>query len=154
MVAIAVAYGSAFLPGGAPAWAPWALMLGMSTTMVAMMVMGSARNGRIGKLAIPFGFVFLVLVGGFGFALAYPGTDAVNPELWLGLPPRAAVILYVIGFGPLLVMPLAYALTFDQQTLRPEDLERVRQHRRGTDADAALAAAGTPRRLEPEEVAR
>lgn len=138
---IAAAYASAFLPGGAPGWAPWLLAFGMCVCMVAMMVMGAAREGRVGRLAIPFGLVLLVLTAGFGAALAHPGTDPTNPELWLGLPPRAAIILYVIGFVPLFVVPVAYALTFDEQTLRPGDLERIRRHR--TTADAV--ARRTPR---------
>ena len=56
------------------------------------------------------------------FALPDPG--AAEP-LWLGLPRRAAIILYGIGLLPTLVLPVAYALTFADQTLRPEDLERV-----------------------------
>jgi hypothetical protein len=155
---IAVAYGSAFLPGGTPGWAPWLLAFGMSTCMVAIMVMGAARKGRVGRLALPFAFVFLVLTVGFGAALAHPGTDPANPELWLGLPPRAAIILYVIGFMPLLVIPLAYALTFDEQTLRPEDLERIRRHRTvaENEADVAAGAERNPARRasEPTEVGR
>lgn len=130
MLAIAAAYASAFLPGGAPDWAAWAMALGLSTSMVAMMILGAARNGRIGRLAVPFGFVFAVLVVCFGIALALPATNPVEPTLWFGLPPRAAVILYGIGILPLLVVPLAYALTFEEQTLRPEDLERIRRYRR------------------------
>jgi hypothetical protein len=34
-------------------------------------------------------------------------------------------VLYGIGLLPTLVLPVAYALTFADQTLRPEDLERV-----------------------------
>jgi hypothetical protein len=141
MVAIAAAYASAFLPGGTPPWAPWALVVGMSACMVSIMAMGAARDGSIGRLAIPFGFVFVVLVGGFGAALAHPGTDPANPELWLGLPPRAAIVLYVVGFLPLFVVPVAYALTFDHQTLRPEDLERIRRHRTVAERAEREAAA-------------
>jgi hypothetical protein len=136
---IAVAYGSAFLPGGTPGWAPWLLAFGMSTCMVAIMVMGAARKGRVGRLALPFAFVFLVLTVGFGAALAHPGTDPANPEL-------------------LLVIPLAYALTFDEQTLRPEDLERIRRHRTvaENEADVAAGAERNPARRasEPTEVGR
>ena len=53
----------------------------------------------------------------------------VKLPLWLGLPPRAAVVLYVIGFLPVLVLPLAYALTFDALTLSEADLARARAAR-------------------------
>jgi hypothetical protein len=152
MAVVAVAYASAWLPGGAPGWAPWLLAVGMSTCMVSMMVMGAAREGRIGKLVFPFAFVFLVLVAGFGFALAYPGIDPADPVLWFGLPPRAAVVLYVVGFLPLFVVPIAYALTFDGQTLRPEDLERIRRHRTSAEPHDRPIAPG--RAAEPTGAGR
>lgn len=128
-LAIAAAYGSAFLPGGAPPWAPWALAIGLAGCLVGVMALGAARQGRLGRLGPVFGFVFAVLVLGFGAALGLPAVDPAEPTLWLGLPPRAAIILYGIGFLPLLVVPVAYALSFEEQTLRPEDLERIRHHR-------------------------
>jgi len=53
--------------------------------------------------------------------------ETVSTPLWLGLPPRAAVILYGIGVLPLFVLPIAYAVTFESLTLNETDLERVRQ---------------------------
>jgi hypothetical protein len=35
-------------------------------------------------------------------------------------------VVFGIGLLPVLVLPVAYALTFEAQTLRDEDLERVR----------------------------
>jgi len=55
-----------------------------------------------------------------------PPETATSP-LWLGLPFRAAVVLYGIGILPLFVLPFAYALTFESLTLSEADLERVRQ---------------------------
>jgi hypothetical protein len=120
-------------------------VVGMSASMVAMMVLGAVRDGRVGKLWIPFAFVFLVFTVGFGVALALPGTDPADPVLWLGLPPRAAIVLFAIGFLPLLVVPVAYAVTFDEQTLRLEDLERIRRHRIVTDEESEASAAVRPR---------
>jgi hypothetical protein len=54
-----------------------------------------------------------------------PAESGVDTGLWLGLPPRAAVVLYGIGLIPLLLIPLAYAFTFEEQTLSDGDLERV-----------------------------
>lgn len=126
ILAIAAAYASAFLPGGTPGWGPWLMAIGIAAIMVATMILGAARNGKIGKLAIPFAFVFVVLAGGFCVVLALPPADPSDPELWLGLPPRAAVILYGIGLLPLFAVPVAYALTFDEMTLSQDDLDRVR----------------------------
>ncbi|TVR65306.1 MAG: hypothetical protein EA422_04520 [Gemmatimonadales bacterium] len=131
---IGVAYASAFLPGGTPEWAPWLFVAGMSVMMVSTMALGAAREGSIGRLWIPFGLVLVILMGGFGLVLALPPADPLDPALWLGLPPRAAIVLYGIGFLPFLLVPVAYAATFHEQTLGPGDLERIR--------DEALAARG------------
>ena len=39
---------------------------------------------------------------------------------------RTAAIVYGVGLLPLLVLPVTYALTFDDQILTEEDLRRVR----------------------------
>lgn len=135
LVLIALAYAAAFLPGGAPGWAAWAMMLGTVALMTATMVLGAARDGRIGWLGVPFALVFLVLVGAFGAALALPEGDAAAPRLYLGLPPRAAAVLYGVGLLPLLVVPLAYALSFDGATLREGDVARVREARARREAE-------------------
>ena len=156
VAAVGAAYASAFLPGGAPAWAAWAFALAMPVAVLSLLVLGVSRPGRgIGRLVYPFAFVFVVLVAGFSAALLLPPPAADSP-LWLGLPPGAAVILYGVGILPLFVLPMAYALTFDRQTLSAADLERVRA------AAAALAresggaggppAAGGPPRVEGSSV--
>ncbi|MGH7720349.1 MAG: hypothetical protein ACREON_16080, partial [Gemmatimonadaceae bacterium] len=127
-LALAAAYASAFFPGAPAPWAPWALALGIPTALVATMVLGAARGRRgVGRLAWPFAFVGVTLALGFGLALALPVDEHAGMQLWLGLPPRTAIVLYGIGLLPILVLPIAYALTFDEQTLNAEDLERVRR---------------------------
>ena len=124
---IGAAYGGALIAGSVPPWTPWALMIGTSTVMLATMVLGASRSGRgVGKLVAPFVAMFVVLLVGFGAALAMPAESA-GARLWLGLPARAAVILYGIGVLPLFVLPMAYALTFESLTLTEADLERVRK---------------------------
>lgn len=125
-VLVAAAYVAAIVSTPAPAWAPWALMIGTATVMLATMVLGASRpRGGVGKLAVPFVAMFAVLVVGFGAVLLMPAESAGSP-LWFGLPPRAAVVLYGIGALPLFVLPIAYALTFDSLTLSDADLARVR----------------------------
>ncbi len=139
---IAVAYGSAFLPGAPPSWAAWLLAAGTCLALVSMMAVGAARNGRVGgRLTAAFGLVLLVVGGGFGALLALPPADPGDPTLWLGLPPRAAVLLYGIGVIPFFIVPVAYAWTFDAFTLSEADLERVRGAAKGWKADAAAAEA-------------
>lgn len=136
-VAMAAAYAGALAPGGGGAWTAWAFVLGIACMMVGLMVLGAARpGGGVGRLALPFAFVWLVLAGGFATVLAMGPVDPADPTLWLGLPPRAAIVLYGIGLLPVLVLPLAYALTFDALTLGEDDLARVRAARRAMDESA------------------
>ena len=126
---IAAGYAGAFLPGEAPTWSAWAMVIGNSTLLVALMLLGSVRTGgSIRPLAAPLLAVYLILLGGFGAALALP-TEPHGAALWLGLPRRAALVLYGIGLLPVAILPFAYARTFNTITLRPEDLERIRAAR-------------------------
>jgi hypothetical protein len=127
VVAIAAGYSSAFMRGGAPAWGIWLLAIGIPISLTAVMVLGAARGRRgIGSLKIPFAIVFLVLAIGFGAAISLPANESANSALWLGLPARAAIIIYGIGLLPIFVLPIAYAVTFETQTLDSQDLEKVR----------------------------
>ena len=125
-LSIAAAYASAFREGGAPAWASWAMALGVPVDLVATMILGAARRGRLpASVLAAFALVGVLLAGGFALALALPADLGAAEPLWLGLPRRAAVIVYGVGLLPVIVLPVVYALTFDAQTLRPEDQERV-----------------------------
>ena len=124
---IAAAYGSALLPGGAPAWAPWAMLIGISLTCIGTMALGAARPGRrLGPMVWALGFVFVVLVGCFGAALILPAGEGPGARLLLGLPLRAALVVYGIGLLPAVVLPVVYARTFRALTLDESDLERIR----------------------------
>jgi hypothetical protein len=126
--AIAIGYAAAFLPGATPTWAPWLLALGIPMALGAIMILGAARGRMgIGPLKYPFAFVVAALVIGFCAALAIPATEGSLSKLWLGLPARAAIVIYGIGLLPIIVLPVAYALTFETQTLNSEDVERVRE---------------------------
>jgi hypothetical protein len=140
--ACGAAYASAFLPGGSPSWAPWSLGFGTAVVMVSCAALGAARAGKgVGRLRIPLALVLLILAGGFATILSLPPIDPADPRLILGLPPGAAVVLLGIGLLPLLVLPVAYALTFEETTLSETDLERVR---RAGEAYRAGASATVP----------
>lgn len=153
-LAIAASYASAFLPGDPPAWAPWGLAMGTAVMLVASMALGAARRGGTGRLALPFAATFLVLAGGFGAVLALGPTDPRDPTLWLGLPPRAAIVMYGVGLLPLLFLPLAYALTFDEMTLSEADLARVRDAARALSPATASPAPAPGAAPASVEVAR
>ena len=145
---IAAAYASAFLPGGTPPWGPWLMAVGVPLVLVSVMVLGAVRSGSgMGRLAWPFAFVGGILGAGFLLALGLPADEAAGVALYLGLPLRASIILYGIGLLPIVILPVAYALTFDAMTLNAEDVERVRlageewaRRRAAGPAPAGLAA--------------
>ena len=128
ILAIAIGYAAAFSRGGTPSWAPWLLALGIPVALGAIMILGAARGQMgIGPLKYPFAFVVAVLAIGFCAALVLPATESPLSRLWLGLPARAAIVIYGIGLLPIIVLPVAYALTFETQTLNAEDVEQVRE---------------------------
>lgn len=128
ILAIATGYAAAFLDGGPPPWAPWLLAVGIPISLGAIMILGAARGQLgIGPLKYPFAFVVATLVIGFGAALALPATESALSRLWLGLPARAAIVIYGIGLLPIIILPVAYALTFETQTLNAEDVAQVRE---------------------------
>lgn len=132
-LAIAAAYAAAFTPGGAPAWAAWAMALGTSTcmtsiTLLAVASSAAARARRAPLVAVVSALVavWILMSGCFALALLLSPETAAEPRLWLGLPRRAAILLYGVGLLPLLILPFAYALTFDALTLPVEELARIR----------------------------
>lgn len=127
IVQIAAAYAAAFGKDGTPAWAPWLLATGIPVSSVGIMIMGALRErARIGRLAVPFAIVALLLVSGFTLALGLPADESATSALFLGLPLRAAVVVYGVGLIPILILPVAYALTFDTQTLSEDDVSKAR----------------------------
>ncbi len=119
------AYGSAFLPGGAPGWAGPTLAVGAVLTMTGTALLAAAREGA-GPLTAVLGGGGLLLALAMIALWSIPPADAANPRLVLGLPARAAHLLYGIGLLPALVVPLVYAWSFDRATLSEEDVRRVR----------------------------
>ena len=92
------------------------------------MVLGAARGAKgIGALKIPILLVFVMLAAAFCLALALPPSEARDSTLYLGLPLRAAIIVYGSGLLPTLILPIVYALTFETQTLSEADVGRVRE---------------------------
>lgn len=140
--AIGSVYAVALATGAAPAWGGPVFAVAIATIIVAFMMLGVARTGaRIGWLWFAFAYTFAVLAGGFLLALWLPAEQA-GARLILGLPVRAAIIMYGIGLFPAFVVPLAYALTFDRLTLSESDLRRVRDMRTSLGQTRAGGARG------------
>jgi hypothetical protein len=148
ILAIAIGYAAAFRQSGTPVWAPWLLALGIPISLGAIMILGAARGQKgIGPLKLPFLFVVAVLAIGFCAALALPATESPLSKLWLGLPLRAAIVIYGVGLLPIVVLPVAYALTFETQILSAEDVERVRAMGRENRERTSLANDASDREL-------
>ncbi len=151
LLAIAGGYTAAFNKGGTPRWAPWLLALGIPVAVGAIMILGAARGARgVGPLKLPFLFVVAILAIGFCAALVLPASESQLSRLWLGLPARAAVVVYGIGLLPIVVLPIAYALTFETQTLSAEDVERVRELGRAYKARSETSSDNEPAQPDDE----
>lgn len=126
LCAIAFAYASAFFVAGGARWSVPAFIVGACLAMGALMALGAGRDGGPGLLWLPILVTVSIVAVALLLAWALPGE---REPLWLGLPRRAAIVLYGAGLLPMFVLPWVYALTFDRWTLRPGDVERVRAAR-------------------------
>lgn len=121
-------YLAALLPGDSPNWAAYALALGIGSLLVGILLLGARKEGRVpAKVAWVFVVTGLWVAGGLVALLALPGVDAPDAPLVLGLPRRAAFLLLGVGLAPGFVIPLAYGLVFDRETLTDQDLERLHE---------------------------
>ena len=126
LLLVALAYLSAWLRGDAAPWMLWSMIAGVALSLSGAIALGGIRRGRSGRRVIATaGFLFVVLLSGFGAGLLLPTGSSTGPFL-LGLPLRAAVILLGIGIVPALVLPFAYAADFDDSGLDETSLAAFR----------------------------
>jgi hypothetical protein len=143
-LAVGAGYAAAFLPGGAPPWAPWCLAIGTNGALTSLMALGALRRGRLAPaLQWTFAGMFALCSGAFAAALTLAANEGAGGPLLLGLPLRSAIVLYGVGIAPMLVLPLVWARTFETATLSEEDLRRLRETLEAT-ARAARAGTGEP----------
>ena len=132
----ALAYASAFSAGGAPTWAARLFAVCTVTLLSALIAMGARRGNRpLGALIAPIALTASLLLVGFVAALVVAPVTAATPLVG-GLPVGAAIVVYGIGLIPMLILPVAYALTFSNLTLTDDDLKRVRDVGEAMRADA------------------
>jgi hypothetical protein len=95
---------------------------------VALIVVAVGREDSVGPLGIPLLLLLIFLQACAVGMVVFRGRVLDGP--WVaGLPMAAAIQLYGLFFGPLLLVALVYALTFDRFELTEEALERLEDFR-------------------------
>ncbi len=137
VVLAAGAFAAAFWTAAGALWPAIVLAWATALLMASLLGLGGtdSTGGRLGSPGGRFGStgpvwtaaaaILLLVGGGLSLALAL-GAPEAGASLWGGLPPGAAVLVYVVGILPALVVPAAYAWGFDETALGPEELARLR----------------------------
>lgn len=119
------AYAVAWMSGGASPVAPWLMVAGITMTLSAMILLSAGTTARRRVLVGAAIVLAILLAGAFGAALLLP-REASSDDLLLGLPRRLALVVYVIGLIPALILPLAFAIDFRDDGLDPDALKALR----------------------------
>lgn len=123
---VALSYAAVFADAGGR-WAAWALAIGANGVIMTLMAIGAVRHDALPRALVwTFVTLFVLCAGSFTAALWLPAAEGANGPLLLGLPLRTAIVLYGVGVVPILILPFAYAFTFESSTLSDADLARVR----------------------------
>ena len=108
----------------------WLAMIGIAASMSGTLVIGALRNDRLSRPAALAAMVLLIVpLLAFGAALVLPAETATGPLL-LGLPRRAALVLFGVGVLPLCILPFAYASDANNAPLDAEALAALRAEAR------------------------
>lgn len=125
---VGAGYATALIPAAPTAAGPWLVAVGTAGSLISVMAIGAEKDGRLGTLGPIFLVLFAVLAGGLGAPLVLDHPPATpGSGLILGLPPDTAVIVYGVGLLPVLVVPLAYALTFRRSSLGEREWHELRE---------------------------
>ena len=99
--------------------------------IMSMMALGAIRRGKIAPvLRWVFAGMFVFCAGCFCVALAIPANEGAGGPLLFNFPLRSTIVLLGVAIVPILVMPFAWALTFDSSMLSEADLQRLREAQR------------------------
>lgn len=142
----ATAFGAAFWAAAGAMWP--AIVLAWATALLLASLLGlggtdptrwrpestGGRFGSTGPVWAAAAAILLLVGGGLSLALGL-GAPEPGASLWGGLPPGAAALVYLVGILPALVVPAAYAWGFDETTLGPEELARLREAGRPSETE-------------------
>jgi len=125
---LVLGYSATFWPGGVPMWVSVMFAVATVAQLMAFCVLGAVtREGRLGAAAWGVLTMGLLVGGALVYAIVAPDLGADEPLL-LGLPRRAAVILYGVGVGPLAVLAMGFVKHF-REWAPPEPLEHERHEK-------------------------
>ena len=94
---------------------PMLMALGTTAVLAGIAQLAIVRHGRATpRLARTVRWVFGAMAVGFVGVLLMPAPVAGGPLL-LGLPRLTAILLFIVGAFPLVVLPIAYARAFDAE---------------------------------------
>lgn len=105
--------------------AAWAFALLTAAFPVALMALGAARRGRLGRAAWALA-ALLVLAEGAAAGVLLLGGGRAEGTL-AGFPAATVVLIAGVWLLPLPLATLAYAWTFDEAGITPEHLTRLRE---------------------------
>jgi hypothetical protein len=126
LLAQVAAYTLAMMSGPEVAAIPWLGITGIAATMSGTLVIGALRQDRLSlHAAIAAAVLLLVPLAAFSAVLLLPQETASGPLL-LGLPRRAAIVLFGIGVLPVFLLPVAYARDNSAASLSAESLAELR----------------------------
>jgi hypothetical protein len=110
---LVIGYGATWLPGGAPRWVAVCFALATVLQLCAFCLLGAVRrDGRVGSVAISVAVMGLLVGGALVYAILAADPGAAE-GLVLGIPRRAALVLYGVGVAPLVVLSVVFVRTFD-----------------------------------------
>lgn len=135
-----MAYALAF--AGAGSASAWCMAVALAVLLPATMALGTTARGRPGTVVrVALWGTGVVFVAAFSLALGLPATEGAGSPLTLGFPLRAAIVLYGAGALPMLVLPLVYAWTFEDEAF---DTRRLREAGVAASAKENGATDGEP----------
>lgn len=103
------------------------MVFGVALLMPGALLLGALRPGRSHRrLVVVAASMGALLLMAFGAALLLPDSSSAEP-LWLGLPRRAAIIVYGVGLLPVLWLPWAFARDFKDFGLDEARLAELRR---------------------------
>lgn len=114
--------------------AAWTFALLTAAFPVALMALGAARRGRLGRAAWALAGLLVMAEGTAAGVLLLGGGGAAGASL-AGFPLATAVLLAGVWLLPLPLATLAYAWAFDDTGIGPEHLASLREGAGGPAAD-------------------